>query len=163
VAGHGTPELIVDRPPVWSVASVKFDGDAIDSASYACVGRHKKAGIVQLKDPSWWTTRQGAGVFRSGVVGHEELTYEVTYAGGFITPSMAPVVGVESLPRQIRQACITQALYQYAVDGRDPSVTSERLLSYGVTYKAGDDVDPESGLLKQVSAMVSRFKHFAQA
>jgi hypothetical protein len=166
VAGHGTAELIVSRPPIKAsggITSIKYDGDTLDADSYSCVGRHQKAGVIQLDQPAYWTTRQGAGSMRNGVAGHEELLYEVTYAGGYVTPSMSPVTGVENLPRQIRQACITQALYLYALDGRDPAVSSERLLSYGVTYKSADDVDPESGLLKQVAAMVSRFKHLAQA
>lgn len=140
-AGDGSPSLVLKRPPLVSIASITRYGTAILSSSYEI--KDADSGEVLffggLEDDSYAFER---GVSRDAIVGSERRLYEVTYAGGWITPRQAAVGGTfaaetVTLPSSISRACIELVSHYRAraVGKTDPSVASEAMLSYSVSYR----------------------------
>ena len=78
--------------------------------------------------------------------GTEELTYEVDYSGGYITPKQADDgLGDRTLPWDVEQAVISLVVSRFRGRSRDPSVVRESNLSGSVTY-----ADTDEGLLPGV-------------
>lgn len=162
VAGHGTSELVLSRAPVWSIASIVLDGSTIDADDYECVGDDRFTGVVINRSGWDWTAMlRGEGAARDPVVGHERAAFTVTYAGGFKLPGQSPVTGVDQLPAYVTSACYIAATYFFGQRATDPTVKSESLLSYSVTYDANSVGN--SGLPRNVEAMLAGVRFIAQA
>jgi hypothetical protein len=157
VVGDGTTELLVKRPPVWSIASVSIDGAALDASEYECVSEEDKYGGVIINSAGWrWTTMlAGEGAARDPLPGHERRSWKVTYAGGYQLPGQNAVAGVDALPAHIEEACYRAAAYFFAQMSSDPTVQSESLLSYSATYGAAATTIGRTGLPIVVEAMLA--------
>lgn len=164
VAGYGTLELCVqERLPINTLMSVSFDGAAVDPSTYECLGQQKRIGVITLFAGALWTAGlDDGGVGRNRVVGHERLRYTVVYDGGYQTPTQAPVAGVSVLPPEIARAAYTAAVYFFLTDGSDPTLTSERLQSYGYSRDLEKNLGT-SGLPKQSEAMLGNYMIVPQA
>lgn len=160
VPGFGTPELVVTRAPVWSIASITIDGQTIQPSEYACEGDDRYQGVI-VNEGAWdWTVAlRAAGARHAPVVGHERADFVVTYAGGFQLPGQTAVGGVDALPAAIRGACILTAVALFSRRASDPGIQSESLLGYSVTYR-GDDLG-DGGLPRTVERQLAGYR-FAQ-
>lgn len=159
-AGRGDVYLLLARPPVWSVASVTFDGSAVDSASYEI--HDTQAGELYSLYGWLWTTNRNIGVAQDPAPGNERNLFTVTYAGGWQTPAQSPVSGVDALPVDIEQACIALVSFLRGRRGADLSVQAESLMSYSVTYGAPAGADT-GGIPGPIAAMVAPYRHLGQA
>lgn len=164
VPGHGTSELTVGRAPVWSIASVELDDDVVDATTYECVGDDRYQGVITNRSGWLWTAMlRGEGAQQDPVVGHERRSYTVTYAAGYQLPGQGQVAGVDALPAHIEEACYKAATYFFAQRATDPTITSERLLSYAVSYGGVGATIGSSGLPLSVEAMLGGERWLAQA
>lgn len=91
VIGSGTTELILRRPPVWSIASIYLDDALVAATDYECLSEDEKHGGVVVNPSGWGYTGMmgGEGAARDAVIDHEQRSFKVTYAGGFKLPGQA--------------------------------------------------------------------------
>mgnify|MGYP000566108231 CR=1 FL=1 len=145
VEGYGTQEISAPRFPIASITSVALlsasDGtvtSTYDSTDYRI--SNAEAGLVYRAYGWPWTTISGDSIRGGGAPGHEAKLIRLTYDAGWITPHQATAaggsLGARDLPEDIEQACLDGAALLYHQDGRDRSITSERLGNASVTYAA---------------------------
>jgi hypothetical protein len=166
VPGHGTPELLVGRTPIWSIASVTDDdGGVLDVEVYSTTeGDDAKAGIIRSSQGWAWSPGiVGGGVAQDPVIGHESSRFTVIYAAGWLTPNQADVASVERIPATIETAALMLATSLFAADGVDVGVAGESLMSYSVTFGNPETLFGESGMPKRIEAMLAPYRHFVQA
>lgn len=138
VPGFGRPRLVLSRTPVLSVASVVLDGATFAASEYSI--EDADAGFL-WRSGGWPSTAsvQGGLVQSDPAVGFERAGYVVTYTGGWVTPAQADTAGwggpARSLPEELEQACIDTVTALYRSGGNDPSVSSESMGDYSVTYR----------------------------
>lgn len=136
--GQPGPLLVLDQAPVNSITSITYlTGSAEDSSTYeiqdANVGSVYRisgtwAGIETLYGDSSQTIFTGQG----------RKVWTVVYDGGWYTPKQDDDgAGTRNLPYDIEQAVISVAVALYRSEGRDPTVTSERLMEAQQTYATG--------------------------
>lgn len=169
VPGHGTTEITVSRLPCWAVVSIAQSGSVIDASDYALqTADDKRAGVITSQGGwRWQPMVDGGGISRRAVVGHDLADIVVTYDGGWVTPAQSlpspNTNSVETLPAVIDMACVRTACWLYGRAGSDPTVQSESLMSYSVSYgSAADQVDPGSGLPLAVAAMLGPYRMLVQ-
>lgn len=85
----GGPKLLVERTPVYAMASVVVGGVTVDPSEYAL--QDAQAGIIYRRGGWPWTARfRGDLNFTNDKQpGSEEAEVVATYPGGFITPAQA--------------------------------------------------------------------------
>ncbi len=160
--GHGSTMLVVDRRPLWSITSITFDGETVDSDDYSIDSI--QAGIVYASGGWTWTSDVGGeGIVRDAVPDHERSLYIVTYAGGWQTPNQVAVAGVDALPVEIEEACLQLATHLWAQQGTDVAVTSESLLSYSASYGNAAAVYGSSGIPMRIEGMIRSYQSILQA
>ncbi len=134
VAGYGQHHLILDHTPVNSIAGITLDGSSVDLV-YVTID-NAKAGLIGR--PGGWPTTAHTirDTSRSLLPGTERLLYSVTYDGGWYTQKQADDNGAltRALPYDIEDACIELVRIAYKAKARDPSIASEKLMSWGVSY-----------------------------
>lgn len=151
VTGKGGPLLYVPKTPLLSVDSIIYDPDdgneTIDSTEYHIVGDGSTGEIY--REAGWvWDVAHASAVVSTPLYGTEQQLYQVTYACGYVT---RPQGGSMTLPEEIEDACIQLVSGRYRWQVRDPSVTSERLLSWNASYKGntgGWDLDSIAHLIE---------------
>lgn len=160
--GHGTSEITVSRAPIASIASIVDDGSTLDATTYHSRGEQAKAGVITCENGVMWRPLlRGSGASVLPVTGHDLAAVVVTYAGGYILPGQTAVEGVEALPGAVRTAALTLVAHLYARRATDPSVASESLLGYSVSYRQDDLGD--SGLPRAVERMLAPFRFASMA
>jgi hypothetical protein len=135
--GYGFTDMRLNRCPINSIASIKYDGSAIQASTYSV--SDPDAGIVK-KDGGWmWTAYYQRGIVYSPLPGTEKDLYEITYDGGWYTPHQEDLdpLDVRALPYDLENACIDLVRYWWYSKQRDPSIGTERLLSWNVSYISG--------------------------
>lgn len=154
--GHGRPRLVLGLTPVLEVTSVVIDGVTLAAADYEI--EDADAGLL-FRLAGWpWT-----GVFRGGLppqldrdAGSERAAIVATYEGGWVTPAQATSEAwagpVRSLPYDLEEACVQTVVGLYRRGGLDPSIASEALGDYSVSFRSPNlaagagGVIPESAL-----------------
>lgn len=135
VAGFGQTRLVVARAPiVGTISSITYEGTALDTTTYSV--EDAEAGIIYREYGFNWTAKLGNGAIGEPLPGTEELSYVVTYTGGYYTPQQyADDNSVDrSLPWDLEDACIQLVTSRYRAKGRDPRINMERLKSWQANY-----------------------------
>lgn len=138
VAGYGGVRLWVSKFPIDAAEpiTITLDGFEFDSDDFA-VETHRGS----FYNPSGWPSTApvvlAANPYR--VHGDERAAYLVSYTAGYVLPPSG--VNGEFLPADIQLACHELVSSMYRRQRRDPSIRSEKLLSYAVTY------EPDAGKL----------------
>jgi hypothetical protein len=118
--GTGGQLLKLKFAPITTLTSIAFDGDTVESDSYALI--EPDAGMV-YREARWCYT------------GHA-YDYSATYPHGYNLPDMA---GADTLPHDIQQAALELSKGMKLARQRDPSVTMESVPDvYTVQYGAKD-------------------------
>jgi hypothetical protein len=118
--GTGGQLLKLKFAPITMLTSIAFDGDTVESDSYALI--EPDAGMV-YREARWCYT------------GHA-YDYSATYTHGYNLPDMA---GADTLPHDIQQAALELSKGMKLARQRDPSVTMESVPDvYTVQYGAKD-------------------------
>lgn len=134
VAGYGRERLVLGVAPVISLTSVTLeDGTVLDPSDYEL--EDSDAGLL-YRGSGWpWT-----GVLRPGllpnelVAGSERPSITVVYSGGWVTPAQAGSL-TRTLPYDIEEAAVQTVVALYRKAGADPTVASESLGDYSVSYR----------------------------
>lgn len=162
LAGHvGQLRLRLGVTPVLSVASVVLP----DGVSLAVDEYQLEADGSLYRAAGWPYT----GLVRAGLLydmpaaGSEAKTIVATYAGGWVTPAQATSGGwagpARSLPFDLEEACLQVVSALYRRQGSDPTVASESLGDYSVSYRAPTGI---AGLLPDtVLAQLERYRRLA--
>lgn len=164
VPSYGTARLHVSRGPIWSIDSIAYEGSTIAATSYEVRGRDRYSGAI-FSPTGWPSTamRRGGTIAQDAMPGTERLSHLVTYTAGYNTPSQTPTVGVDALPVDISEACILAATALYARIGQDPTVQSESLLQYSVTYGSAKDTFTAFGLPMLAQMILAQHRWEAMA
>lgn len=155
VVGYGGMRLVVSRTPLLSIASITYDGATIESTNYEI--HEAESGEIRFLQSLMWTTVRLPIAGRDPYPGEERKLYQATYAGGYTTRA---TTATPTLPTDVEEACIIAAVYRYRRTGRDPSVQSERLMSYSVTY-ANDEETLATGLPPEARGLLSHWRRAA--
>jgi len=136
LAGRGSELLNLSRYPLDTAKAitVKHDGTTLESSSYEI--HDARAGILRRIGNVWgWDANVASNIAGDPIPGTERKLFEVSYFGGYVLPA-GP--GTVTLPEDLNLACRVFVTQLYRGLGRDPNITSERLLSAAVTYGSGD-------------------------
>lgn len=138
VSSYELDFLRMDRAPIKALTSIYYDDntDAEDISDLILSDLDKDDGVIR-RDGGWgWSAQYTERITREQLPGTERPLWLVTYDAGWVTPHQVGSVGAlaRDLPQSIEAACLELVRYFYNLIGRDPSVTSERLLSYSVRY-----------------------------
>lgn len=116
-AGYGLHKLRLKRTPINELISVTFDGEAVDSTEYE-IG-DAEAGLVNNEGGWVWTAHMPRAISDGALSGTEELLYEITYDGGWVTPNQSKLMsGTPTLTfAATSPATITRSAGSWLTDG----------------------------------------------
>jgi hypothetical protein len=144
VPGFGTDAIQVDVPPIKTLTAIAFkDDDPIDLADVEFEG----ATIKRPGGFSWTAQRFVADISQQKLAGTELRNWKVDYTGGYVLPrddgdANAPVNGAATdLPEDLEDACIELVRRKWFKLSRDPTLRSEKALSYSAAYNNKDLTD----------------------
>lgn len=142
--GSANPLLLVSRPPIVSITSIKIDDSSIASTEYSI--DDATTGLI-YREHGWSPTHLlETSIERTPVPGSEKPRYEVVYVGGWVLPKDA-VAGVYDLPADVEEACIKTAVSIFRRRGSDGTIASESLGDASVSYFGAN---PSSGRMGHV-------------
>lgn len=133
-----SPRICLAVTPVVSVASVVLpDGTTITDWELEDV----KLGFIRRLVGWPYTGQVLPGLLQvDPLAGSAKAGITVTYTAGWVTPAQASTTGWDSttlprnLPVDLELACILTATAMYRGLGRDPTISSEGLGDYSVSY-----------------------------
>jgi len=164
LAGYGTTRLVVKRTPLKTITSIAFDGATILATDYAI--EDAEAGFIFRRTGWLWTASNISGVVYAPYPGSEEKLYQVTYAGGYVTPAQVdaapvppPPAPVRDLPYDLEDAAIRLAVQRYHDKGSELGISSESLMSYSVSY-GGKSVN---GIPEEIATLLNGYAREAFA
>lgn len=138
VASTGDTRLFLERRPVREIDKVAIDDEEVEADGYEI--EDGEAGILRRIDEPWEHT----AVVRRRVRGYPtryQPTVEVTYDGGYVTPTQAPF-GADNddadLPASIEQAIISTVATAYRRKGSPARVESESIGSASISFARPD-------------------------
>lgn len=143
-AGWGTNQLILDRAPIVSIASivdVAIDDTTVftyDSAAYFI---HNEDGIVYRPDAWPWSAEEVFGIREQPLPGSERRRIKVTYSAGWITGYQASAtypggsLGTENLPEDLAEAALQSVVATWQSRTRNRDVESETYPNASVTWQ----------------------------
>lgn len=154
VKAFGRPRLVLDVTPIVAITSITLDdGTVVASTDYTI--ENARAGFLYRR-AGWAST----GLVRGGLPpgndpapGTEESSITVVYGGGWVCPAQS---GTRNLPYDIEEAALQTAVALYRGNGRDPSVSSEALGDYSVSYRG--EVNPAGIIPPNVIAMLDKYR-----
>lgn len=140
--------------------AVLFNGAAYNSNAYSVNAQQAKSGLIFNMWGWYWTALRMPNVQQDPYVGQENPLYSITYSGGFLTPqqvasSYTPNTGA-LLPADIELAAIKMCTMWYRQQGQDPSLESERLLSYSYKFT-------EMKKIPEVQSVIQRYQRLAMS
>lgn len=159
VPGFGGTRLIVSRAPiVGDIDSITYEGAALSTDSYSI--ESASAGIIYGQYGFSWTARASGAAISYGIPGTEKSSYVVTYNGGYITPQQVIDDGTltRSLPYDLEDACIQLVTMRYRRQGRDPTIGSEKLLSWNVSYMNENELINKDGIPAHVAGILDKYR-----
>lgn len=140
------PFLVLKRSPIVSIASI-YERDALVTATdYESIGDHAAAGIVHRKIGRWMRTARDTGNIGTNWTDYAGETgsrgVKVTYDAGWVTPGQKALDDTltVTLPEDVQEAAVIAAVAFYRRRGVDPSVASEQLGDWSVSYRGGNTV-----------------------
>lgn len=146
--------LWLGLPVVTSVASVVLpDGSTLSASEYSL-----EESAYLYRAAGWpYTGLVRAGLlYDAAAVGTERPSIVVTYAGGWVTPAQS---GTRTLPYDLEEAAVQTVVAMYRRMGTDPTIASESLGDYSVTYKNPNAIVGVGGLLPDaVLAQLDRYR-----
>jgi hypothetical protein len=133
--GSGGTELLLEGRPLISVLGVTYQGAPI--TDYIISGANPS---IIYRSAGWPEARFITSWLTENVVATQTQDYEVTYRAGYYMANEA----IPDLPSRFEQACLLLIRQFYLQQGRDGSITSERVGDLAVTYsEKGRVVTPE--------------------
>jgi len=139
LASFGTTRIRVSRTPIVSVTSLDFDEGPLSSDDYEI--DDAEAGLI-MKPGGWpWTAHVARDISRGALPGTERKLIDIVYVAGYVTPQQdgdanPPVNGdPRDLPFDIERAVISIVQQMNGALSRDPTIKSEKLMSWSVTYR----------------------------
>lgn len=153
--GLGADTLSVARYPIDTskIVTITYDGDTVDSTSYEIDGDGSSGIIRSLYGAFEWTAGGAGNICQDPLPGTERKLYAVSYYGGYVLPNDT---GTRTLPADLELACRLIVAQLYRGLGRDPTVTSERLLSGSASYATG----PGSEFPALAAAIIDSYRRF---
>jgi len=134
--GQNTPIIVLEQPPINSITSVTYlTQSAEDSSSYEI--HDANVGEVYRVSGTWGGVDVLFGdASRTVYSGQGRMVWTFAYDGGWYTPKQDDDSGsvTRTLPYDIEQAVIAIAVALYRAEGRDPTLTGERLMEAQQTY-----------------------------
>lgn len=132
----GAPFIVLDRTPVWSVTSLKniLNGTAV-SLDESVIDTYP--GILYLDQLPYPRNWLHSGIDGQPSPANEYPAWEITYEGGYTTPTQDSVVGVDPLPEDIQVATQMIATNIYQARGQDMRVRRLHVLEAAVWYHEG--------------------------
>ena len=163
LAGYGTQFIILSRTPLDSISAIKFDDTALDSDSYEI--HDAKAGMLYASGGFVWTTSRANSAAADPFPGYERKSFEATYDGGYITPAQAtadPAL-TRDLPYDLEDACVQLVTLRYRKKGTDPTIKSEKSLSWAASYAVPDAASQPFGIPVSVASVLDGYARLASA
>jgi hypothetical protein len=139
VAGKGTPVIMLERPPIVSVATVDEDGEALTEGDDFEIHHANTATLYKIGGAWLWRTMGTGGIKNDPLAGYERKLITVGYDGGYTTPhqvTTAAYPGPSTLPAEIEEAAIFSVVAAYHSSGQDRRIANERLMDAAVAYAA---------------------------
>lgn len=154
VRGYGRPNLMLAVTPIVEITSVTDPGgQVLDPTEYLLEDvTSKKAGMLRRKYGCWWNTALALGglQFDDPAAGTQSADYQVVYAGGWVTPVLAPAFQANhtyALGDLVQPSGRNGHAYKCttpgASGGTEPAIWSERA---GATVTSGAAVFTEYAL-----------------
>lgn len=144
------PILMVERPPLVSITSVKYlDGDAEDSGNFEV--HDSGAGEIYRVSGVWSGLDDRFGDSSgTSFYGQGRKVWTIAYAGGWVTPQQDAddETLTRNLPYDIEHAACQIALVLYRNQKRNPSVKSETLMSASQTFASGGGSSSDGNWLR---------------
>lgn len=143
VESFGTRFLLLDRPPILSIASVVEFGSTVDPDDYQSIGKNADGGLVFHLTRTWRSTQYdtvGAVVAipagSSPQSGDGGIT--VVYSGGYVTPGQKAIDSAltVTVPEDLQEAAAIVATALYRRRGLDQNIAAESLGDWSVSYRA---------------------------
>ncbi|RJS14618.1 hypothetical protein DRW03_34645 [Corallococcus sp. H22C18031201] len=139
-ASYGRPVVLLSRPPLVAVVSIREGGALLDARAYTIAGELAAGGMLYRLDGVWPDTAQVGGLVTLTVDSRQGRpdALVVTYSGGYVTPGQVALdvsAGPVTLPPEIEEAAILEACALYRGRGRDSDVSSESLGDWSVSYR----------------------------
>lgn len=161
VAAFSRPRLLLNVTPIVAITSVTLgDGSVVTDFTR----ENDEAGFLYRRSgwPSTGLSRGGLPPQNDIAPGTHESSTTVVYGGGWVTPAQAAGVGwvgpARSLPYDIEEACIQTVIGLYRGNGKDPSIATEGLGDYSVSYRGANAIVGVGGILPDsVLAQLARY------
>lgn len=135
-AGQGHVRLYLKRYPILSAGLVvSFDGTALAAADFEIDSLDE--GVLYKRSGWAWIPQSLPGAVYEPIAGSEEKLYSVAYTGGYVTPSQETPSNARTLPWDLEQVCLELVGQLFVRSTRDPTITSEKIGSWGASYAAG--------------------------
>lgn len=134
VPGFGTAFLLMALSPIESIASITFDGTAVDATAY----EKRDGGMIYAPD-GWRNTASYAQTISPEpefLPGTERRAYEVTYTGGYYFPNDTTKAGAE-LPFELAEAAVNFTVSLWRAKGRDEAIQAESVGDASVQFAGG--------------------------
>ncbi|MCY0997931.1 hypothetical protein OWM54_12405 [Myxococcus sp. MISCRS1] len=139
-ASYARPYVLLARPPLVEVISVREGGELLDAPAYTFAGDLAAGGLLYRLSGVWPETAHASGLITLTVdsrQGHPGAL-AVTYTGGYMTPGQVAgdaSLGPVTLPAEVEEAAILEACALYRGRGRDADVSAESLGDWSVSYR----------------------------
>lgn len=138
IPGHGTPILQTPKTPIIEIDSIVWDPDDANetiTATLYSVDNEEQGRIY--REGGWrWTAAVSEFLVSTFMPGTEQSLYRVTYDCGWVTQNQEDLDNslTRNLPHDLEDACLQIAAMRYKWSPHDPSVKSEKLQSWAVSY-----------------------------
>lgn len=138
VAGHGSPQLLLDLAPVLEVSEIAYGDEVLDLGTlFSPSGR-----LIEREDGGCFPDTWGRARLR------------ITYSGGYVTPRQNELDGTlaVTLPDDIQDAVLMLCALDYnaRADQQTGRVKSESILDASITY----DYSAQDRYARELPALV---------
>lgn len=147
VAGFNTPELIVSRTPIKSIAEISYDEETIINTDDYRIG-DPDSGFIYRIDYVWQSTQRVEYNIKPRWSNETpEPEWVVTYTGGYTLPNWNDT---RDLPYDIERACIETVKAWFLSRQRDPNLVDVRVngtfsaeyTQFGIPVSAAEILKP---------------------
>ena len=153
--GYTSMLLRVDVTPIVSITEITYNDSVLDSDNYEI--HDADAGLI-YNTATWITTAPYTQeITQERVWGEERKLYQVTYAGGWVTPEQG---GTVTLPSDIEDACVRLSASRYNQIGRDSSITQEKLGDWSATYggQSSSELSTSGGIPPAIRSVLDTYR-----
>lgn len=151
LAGFDGQRLYLALNPVESVASVAFDGSAIDASSYELFAEE---GYLYRRTGWVWTALSQSMIAPMQLPGSEEKRFTVTYTGGYALAGVGRTPGTYPQPYGLEEACLALAAYRFRQTPKNPALSVEQAGNASRSYSGGKAPGIPDYIAQQLEAYV---------